>query len=78
MPSPFDCFLALRSLKTLKVRMEGINRNAQAIAEYLEIRKDVVSKVIYTGLKSHPQYDIARKQQSGNAGIISFVIKNGT
>jgi len=53
-PSPFDCYLALRSLKTLAVRMEAINSNAQRIAEYLESRKDVVSKVIYPGLKSHP------------------------
>lgn len=58
--------------------MEAINKNAQKVAEYLETRKDVVSKVIYPGLKSHPQYQIAKKQSTGNAGIVSFVIKNGT
>ena len=77
-PGPFDCYLALRSLKTLKVRVEGINKSAQAVAEYLETRKDVVSKVIYPGLKSHPQYELAKKQSTGNAGIVTFVIKNGT
>lgn len=77
-PSPFDCYLVLRSLKTLKIRMEAINNNAQRIAEYLETRKDVVEKVLYPGLKSHPHYKIAQKQTKGNAGIVTFIIKNGT
>lgn len=77
-PSPFDCYLVLRSLKTLKVRMHAINDNAQKVAEYLESRKDVVERVIYPGLKSHPHYQIAWKQSTGNAGIVTFILKNGT
>lgn len=77
-PSPFDCYLVLRSLKTLKIRMEAINKNALKMAHYLETRKDIIERVIYPGLKSHPQYKIAKKQTTGNGGIISFVIKKGT
>ena len=77
-PSPFDCYLVLRSLKTLKIRMEAINKNAQKMAHYLETRKDVIERVIYPGLKSHPQHKIAKKQTTGNGGIISFIIKKGT
>lgn len=53
-PSPFDCYLVMRSLKTLKIRMKAINENALAIAKYLESRKDKVERVYYPGLKSHP------------------------
>ena len=53
-PSPMDCYLVMRSLKTLKIRMEAINKNAQAMAEYLETRTDVVERVFYPGLESHP------------------------
>ncbi len=75
-PSPFDCYLAMRSLKTLAVRMEAHARNAQAIAEFLE-KHPKVEKVIYPGLKSHPQHSIAKKQNSGYGGMMSFYIKGG-
>ena len=75
-PSPFDCFLVLRGIKTLAVRMERHARNALKIAEFLESHPKV-RKVIYPGLKSHPQHELARKQMSGFAGIITFFIKGG-
>ncbi len=75
-PSPFDCYLAMRSLKTLAVRMEAHAKNAQAIAEFLE-KHPKVEKVFYPGLKSHPQHVIAKKQTSGFGGMMSFYIKGG-
>lgn len=68
-PSPFDCWLILRSTKTLAVRMERHNSNAIKIAEYLE-KASYVKKVYYPGLKSHPQHQLAKKQMSGFGGII--------
>eukprot|EP00565_Helicotheca_tamesis_P008427 CAMPEP_0185723928 /NCGR_PEP_ID=MMETSP1171-20130828/593_1 /TAXON_ID=374046 /ORGANISM="Helicotheca tamensis, Strain CCMP826" /LENGTH=467 /DNA_ID=CAMNT_0028391699 /DNA_START=137 /DNA_END=1540 /DNA_ORIENTATION=+ len=70
-PSPFDCFLAHRGLKTLHVRMEAAARNAMAIALFLESHK-AVSKVVYPGLKSHPQHELAEKQQHGFGAMITF------
>jgi len=52
-PSPFECFMLLRSLKTLKIRMDAHSRNGMAVAKYLETNK-LVEKVLYTGLPSHP------------------------
>lgn len=75
-PSPFDCYLALRGLKTLSLRMEKHQSNAMAIAEYLEAHPKV-SRVYYPGLKSHPQYEIGLKQATGFGGMISFEIKGG-
>jgi cystathionine beta-lyase/cystathionine gamma-synthase len=68
-PSPFDCWLILRSTKTLAVRMERHNSNAIKIAEYLE-KASYVKKVYYPGLKSHSQHQLAKKQMSGFGGII--------
>lgn len=73
-PSPFDCYLALRGLKTLHVRLEAAQRNACAIATFLE-NHDKVESVIYPGLLSHPQHDIALKQQKGYGAMITFFIK---
>ncbi|MCK6597217.1 MAG: cystathionine gamma-synthase [Bdellovibrionaceae bacterium] len=73
---PFDSFLALRSLKTLPLRMKAHESNAQKIAEFLE-KHPKVEKVIYPGLKSHPQYELAKKQMSGFGGMITFYIKGG-
>jgi len=70
-PSPFDCYLALRGLKTLHIRMEAASRNALAIAKFLE-GHEAVEKVIYPGLKSHPEYEIAKKQQHGWGAMITF------
>jgi cystathionine gamma-lyase len=75
-PAPMDCFLVMRGLKTLHVRMERHAENAMAIAKYLEAHPKV-AKVIYPGLESHPQHQIARKQMSGFGGMITFFIKGG-
>ncbi|HLT92866.1 MAG TPA: cystathionine gamma-synthase [Woeseiaceae bacterium] len=75
-PGPFDCFLALRGLKTLDVRMERHCRNALAIAEWLE-RHPRVERVLYPGLASHPQHALARQQMTGFGGIITFFIAGG-
>ena len=69
-PSPFDCWLILRSTKTLAVRMEKHNSNAITIAEHLE-KASYVKKVFYPGLKSHPQHQLAKKQMSGFSGMIA-------
>ena len=72
-PSPFDCYLVLRGIKTLAVRMQRHAYNAQKIAEYLE-HHPKVKKVYYPGLPSHPQHDLAKKQMSGFGGMLSFEI----
>ena len=74
--NPFDSFLLLRSLKTLPVRMERHCSSAQTIATYLESH-DSIEKVIYPGLASHPQHEIAKKQMNGFGGMISVVLKGG-
>lgn len=73
---PFDSFLVLRSLKTLAVRMECHCKNALAIAQFLE-KHESIEKVIYPGLESHPQNDIARKQMPLFGGMITIIIKGG-
>ncbi|MDZ4838238.1 MAG: cystathionine gamma-synthase [Candidatus Melainabacteria bacterium] len=75
-PGPFDCFLVLRGLKTLKLRMREHERNATAIANFLESHPSV-ERVLYPGLKSHPQHDLAAKQMTGFGGMLSFVVKGG-
>ena len=74
--NPFDSFLLLRSLKTLSVRMEKHCTNAQEIANLLESHQ-AIEKVIYPGLESHPQHDIAKKQMKDFGGMISVVLKGG-
>jgi cystathionine gamma-synthase/cystathionine gamma-lyase len=75
-PSPFDCFLVLRGLKTLPVRMERHSKSAEAIARFLAARKDV-ERVYYPGLEQHPQFAIAQKQMKAPGGMISFVVRGG-
>jgi cystathionine gamma-lyase len=75
-PSPMDSFLVMRGTKTLHVRMERHEQNARAIADWLQGHPQV-EKTIYPGLTSHPQHALARKQQSGFGGMISFVLKGG-
>ncbi len=70
-PSPFDCYLVLRSTKTLALRMERHNENAMKIAAQLE-GNPKIKKVYYPGLKSHPQNELAKKQMRGFSGIISI------
>jgi cystathionine gamma-lyase len=72
----FDAFVCLRSLKTLPLRMQAHQNNAMKIAEYLEANPKVL-KVIYPGLKSHPQHALAKEQMSGFSGVITFYIKGG-
>ncbi len=74
--SPFDSFLTLRGLRTLSVRLQQHQSNAQAIAELLE-DSAVVDTVYYPGLTSHPQHALARRQQSGFGAIVSFDIAGG-
>jgi cystathionine beta-lyase/cystathionine gamma-synthase len=69
--SPFDSFLVLRGTKTLAVRMEKHNENGQAVANFLA-EHPKVSKVYYPGLVSHPQHEIAKRQQKGFGGMVSF------
>ena len=72
----FDSFLALRSLKTLPIRMKAHAESAMKIAQFLETHP-LVEKVIYPGLSSHPQHELAKKQMSGFGGMITFFIKGG-
>lgn len=72
----FDAFLCLRSLKTLPIRMEAHQKNAMAIAEFLE-KHPKIEKVLYPGLKSHPQHGLAKDQMSGFGGMITFYVKGG-
>tara|TARA_B100001094_G_scaffold240505_1_gene236167 strand:+ start:61 stop:1227 length:1167 start_codon:yes stop_codon:yes gene_type:complete len=71
---PFDAFLALRGLKTLPLRIEKHNYNAMKVAEFLEANP-MVGNVIYPGLKSFPQHELAKSQMDGFGGIVSFYIK---
>ncbi len=72
--SPFDSFLAMRSLKTLSVRMERHAENAMAIAKWLEAHPKI-ERVIYPGLPSHPQHELAKRQMDNYSGIITAFIK---
>jgi len=75
-PSPFDCYLVNRSLKTLKVRMEEHQRNALEVGRWLEAQQAVES-VRHPGLPSHPQHDLVKRQCYGHSGMISFYLKGG-
>ena len=75
-PSPFDCFLVLRGLKTLAVRMQRHQENAFDVANFLEKRSEI-QWVRYPGLRSHPQHELARRQASGFGGMVSFELKGG-
>lgn len=74
--SPFDCWLVLRGIQTLPLRMEKHEKNATAIAGYLQ-KHQAVSKVFYPGIKSHPGHEIAKRQMKGFGGMVSFELKGG-
>jgi len=74
--SPFDSWLVLRGIKTLAIRMEAHAKNAMIIAEFLE-NHPKIEKVIYPGLSSHPQHELAKSQMSGFGGMLSLYIKGG-
>src|SRR5690606_5711811 len=74
--SPFDSWLVIRGIKTLALRMKAHQENAMKIARFLETHSKV-ERVIYPGLTSHPQHDLAKKQMSGFGGMITFFVKGG-
>ncbi len=73
---PQDCFLVLRGIKTLAIRMEAHNRNALALAHSLEAHPKI-ERVLHPGLKSHPQHALALQQMTGFGGTFSFRVKGG-
>jgi cystathionine gamma-lyase len=75
-PGPMDCFLTLRGLKTLHVRMERHCENAMGIARYLS-GHSAIERVIFPGLESHPQHELAQRQMTGPGGMISVVVAGG-
>ncbi|MFC2051647.1 trans-sulfuration enzyme family protein [Chloroflexota bacterium] len=75
--SPFDCWLVLRGITTLPLRMRQHEANAMAVANYLKGHPGV-SRVFYPGLDSHPGHSTAKKQMKGFGGMVSFEIKGGT
>jgi cystathionine beta-lyase/cystathionine gamma-synthase len=74
-PGPQDCFLVLRGIKTLQVRMERHCQNGEKIAHYLR-RHPKVARVYWCGFEDHPGYAVAKKQMSGFGGMLSFELKN--
>jgi cystathionine beta-lyase/cystathionine gamma-synthase len=74
-PGPMDCFLVLRGIKTLGVRMERHSENALQIARMLEDHPAVL-KVYYPGLESHPQYELAQRQMKLPGGMVSIIVKS--
>ena len=74
--SPFNAWIFLKGLETLNIRMKAHCENAQKLAEWLE-QHDYVEKVYYAGLPNHPGHELAKKQQKGFGGVVSFVVKNG-
>jgi cystathionine gamma-lyase len=75
-PGPNDCYLTLRGLKTLAIRIERHQQNAMTLAQWLEAHPQV-DRVIYPGLESHPQHALAKSQMDGFGGMISFYVKGG-
>ena len=74
--NPFDAFLLLNGIKTLEIRMERHCQNAATLANYLQ-QHNAIEKVNYTGLISHPDYEVAKKQMRNNAPVMSFELKGG-
>jgi cystathionine beta-lyase/cystathionine gamma-synthase len=74
-PGPMDCFLVLRGIKTLGVRMERHSANALQIARFLEDHH-AVKQVLYPGLESHPQHDLAKRQMKGFGGMVSIILES--
>jgi len=74
-PGPQDCFLVLRGIKTLHVRMQRHCENGEAIAHWLR-NNEAVQRVYWCGFEDHPNFDIAKKQMRGYGGMMSFTLKN--
>ena len=75
-PSPADCYYLVRSIKTLPYRVRGHVQNAQLLAEFLNTHPKV-ERILYPGLLSHPNHEVAKKQMSGFGGVLSFCLKDG-
>lgn len=75
-PSPFDCYMTVRGIKTIAYRMRGHCSNALALVDFLN-KHDKVEKVYYPGLASHEGHEIAKKQMSSFGGMLSFLVKGG-
>lgn len=75
-PSPFDCYLLTRSIKTLPYRMRGHHDNAMKLAAFLNGHPQV-EKVFYPGLETHPGFEISKSQMSGFSGVLSLMVKGG-
>jgi methionine-gamma-lyase len=77
-PSPFSCWLMLRGLKTIHLRMKAQCENAMEVAEWLEGHSKI-EKVVYPGLSSHPQHDVANEVfgKKGYGAMVSFVVEGG-
>ncbi|AXK73474.1 cystathionine gamma-synthase [Lysobacter sp. TY2-98] len=73
---PFDSFLALRGLKTLHLRMKAHCENAMALAEWLQSHP-AIERVVYPGLASHPQHELAKRQMDGFGGMVTIFVKGG-
>ncbi|MFT5506283.1 MAG: O-succinylhomoserine sulfhydrylase, partial [Gammaproteobacteria bacterium] len=74
--SPFNAWIALKGLETLSLRMKAHSENALALAKILDSHP-AIERVYHLGLKSHPQHELAARQQSGFGGVVSFVVKGG-
>ncbi|OLD03047.1 cystathionine gamma-synthase [Candidatus Bathyarchaeota archaeon] len=75
-PGPLDCWLVLRGVKTLALRMERHDQNARKIVDYL-LKQPKILRVNYPGLKDHPQRDVVKRQMRGYGGMLSFELKGG-
>jgi cystathionine gamma-synthase len=75
-PSPTDCYYLVRSIKTLPYRMKGHVQNAQLLAEFLN-NHPAVERVLYPGLPTHPNHEVAKQQMTGFGGVLSFCLKGG-
>jgi O-succinylhomoserine sulfhydrylase len=74
--SPFNAWIFLKGLETLKIRMQAHSASALILAQWLEAQPEV-EKIYYSGLTSHPQHELAKRQQSAFGGVLSFVVKGG-
>ena len=76
-PSPFDCYMTVRGIKTLPYRMKAHNENAVILANFLDSH-ELVEKVYYPGLINHPGHEIAKKQMKAFGAMLSFLVKGGS
>jgi cystathionine gamma-synthase len=75
-PGPLDCYLVLRGIKTLAVRMDRHSENAEVVAAAL-VDHPAVARVLYPGLLAHPGHEVAARQMRGFGGMVSFTLRGG-